>query len=328
MIDIKESKILNKDLFKKRVDEILVRQTGFNLELESYFCDYFKVAHAVPVTNYSTALDICLEYFQTKNPMKGNVILPSLNSGILASRLIRAGFTPLFSDVGDDFCLSPGSFELRKDLAVACFPCNEFGNLYNHKRINGLPTIVTGSLDVSECVADSSNFMWGDAQIFTFGHGEPCGAFGGAIIATNDMYLADFINYHIDSFLSEIQSAAILTQLESIEYIQPVLYDNYQQYKEGLPDWVQLVEPNAEFSNFAFVPCRIKDYEMRIKLINSLILKGHRFWWDFAASHKVLKSYQHISLPNTDRICKELVCLPNFLDTDVKSILDTIKEIK
>lgn len=327
MNQTKTSKLHNEQLFRKRVEDILFNPTDYWRQLETYLESSYGFKYVRAVHSLDTAFDLITDYLPVKFPDIKNVILPAFDAGLFTNKLLKKHINPLFCDIDDHFCLDPVGFNQRKDFAPAVFIETKFGNLFNQEHIHGLYSIVYDSLNI--CAVDDYDnwtFNIGDIQVFSFDPMDMAGAFGGAIIATSDPLLASFIDLsNFYTCMSELQAAAILTQVENIGEIQDQHYQGWKQYIKDLPEWIIPINPNAEFSNFHMTPCLVNpDIMMGLGLY--LHNKGILLNFGFKSIHHVSEQFKNLNLPLTDQVCQSLIALPN--NADIKYVIDCIKEFK
>lgn len=359
---IGKPRILNKDLFLKRIEDILFTGKFSNNgpyveEMENYFSQYYGARFVIALNNATSALDVALAYLKTKVPF-GQVVTPSFTFVSAVHSIVRAGFEPVFCDINDDFTYNRESIDLRinKDTAGLLIP-NLFGNLadfdYIEQKYKGLFTISDSAhaLGVYSQDLDRSVGQFGDCEVISHHPTKMAGAFEGGLLCTYDKDLYDFAmqyrNFgydhtsvhpqgHLASIgtnfkMNEIQAAAILCQLESLEDIHAHYFNNWQTYKASLPEQVKLTEPNEYFSNFSYVICRV-DSRLRDKLVDWLIDNSIHARTYFQPIHKMepyKEKYGHIQLPNTERLSSEVLALPTGLaveDRDIVKICNVIKE--
>jgi len=323
----KKAKIHNEQLFKKRIEDVLFNPTTYWRNLETYFESYFQLQNVRAICSLDTAFELIADYLTIKFPEIKNIIMPAFDTGLMINKMLKRNIKPLFCDIDDHFCLDATAFNLRKDMAPVVYLETKFGNLFNKEVIHGPYSIVYDSLNI--CALDDFQnwtFNLGDIQVFSFDSMDMAAAFGGAIIATSDPILASYIDLtNFYTCMSEIQAAAILTQIESIGEIQEQHYQGWKQYIKELPEWIIPINPNAEFSNFHMTPCLV-DPEIMMDLGLYLHNKGIQCNFGFKSIHHVSAEFRHLNLPITDSVCQSLITLPN--NADIKYVIDCIKEFK
>lgn len=331
--------ILNQDLFKKRVEDILYTNQYSNIgkytqEVEDVIKEILHVNHAVAVNNATSGLEICLAYIKTKvSKTQTQVVIPSFTFVATAHAVIRAGFTPVFCDILNDFTLDIDDLDNKVcSKTAAIMPVNLFGNLNPVDILTKYRDlhVVYDSAHAFNMVDDiTTRYVggFGNAEVFSFHPTKICGGMEYGVITTNDQDLADFarryrnfgfdpaagphgecVSIGMNAKPNEIQSAAILCQMENIVDICEHYFQNYLIYKNNLPSSVVFCEPNVEFSNYSYIIIRSKH---RDKLWQYLYDNGVFARIYFQPIHK-MKPYFKVkeSLPNTELISSEVLALP------------------
>lgn len=350
--------VLNKDLLYKRIQDIIDSKVYSNdgpycRALEEYFCSLYNCRYAIAVNNATSALEACLAYYKQRVP-HGNVIVPSFTFAATVNSVVNMGYEPLFCDIGEDYCFDLNSFKDRSYSSVGAIPTSLFGNLVDHVALSSYQgfQIFDSAQALNVCDEDTVSYVgnFGDCEIISFHPTKICGAFEAGIISTTNKDIYEFLleyrnfGFKVNSKslqgelnsvgrnikLNEVSAAGVLTQLEVIEDIQAHYYANYLSYKAKLPEWIKLSQPNVYFSNFSYIICRVHE-AIRGSLIQYLYSKDIFARTYFTPVHrtKAYEKYNHIVLPNTERIAKQVLALPTGLTIeaeDIDYICQTIKE--
>jgi dTDP-4-amino-4,6-dideoxygalactose transaminase len=355
-------KIINKDLFMKRVEDILNSRIfgnggPYQSQLESSIGDYLGVKYCLAFNNATSALETALAYLKSKVGF-GQVIVPSFTFASSVHSVVRAGFDPVFADVNDDFVFDLASVDMRINKnTVGIMPCNLFGNVNDvgfFERYRELFTLYDSShaFGIFDEYFNVCIGNFGNCEVFSCHPTKhTIGAFEGGLLTTNDTNLYEFaLKYRNFGFtpnagiqgdlsevlgtnykINELQAAAILCQFENIEDIQRHLFNNFNIYRDFLPTWVNLRDPNTFWSNFSYVPIRVSN-SIRNHLVDHLHNKGilaRTYFQPLHKSNAYKEKYGHLILPNTEKIAQEIICLPTGLDvgdTDVLHICRVIQE--
>lgn len=353
-------RILNKELFLKRVEDILdsgifANNGPYTEQLEDFIKDYLQVGHAIAVNNATSGLDICLAYLKTKHPF-GQIIVPSFTFVASVHAIVRAGFEPVFADIDEDYCLDMDSVDARVNSnTVAIMPVNLFGNYNppaNFAKYRDLFILNDSAQAFGVFIGEENQYAgnFGNCEVTSFHPTKILGSLEAGLITTNNPELANFaVEYRNFGFkvaagpqgevvsigsnykINEISSACLLTQLENIEEIMCHYHEIYRLYQESLPKWVHLSKPNVYFSNRGYVICRVHP-SIRDSLIDYLYEKGIFARTYFKPVHRTgpyIDRYGHLDLPNTNRIAQQVFALPTGLCIEpdsVKFIVDTISK--
>jgi dTDP-4-amino-4,6-dideoxygalactose transaminase len=347
MLKVCKSKLLNQGLFKKRMDDLLSNDYGgYTLDLEKLAAEYVGTRYCISMTNPSICMDACLAWLKTKIPF-GKVAVPSFVPTGSINSIVRAGFEPLFIDIDEDYCISMDHLEtvVSSDLA-AIMPFNILGNIYDYQylaKFRDLPVIVNSTEALGCQVIEGESVKmagsFGDCEILSISTGfTECGLvatsneeiynfltkfkFGGLDLKTNTPEILG-----IKANLDEMTGAAALCQLEDIEQINSLNFDNFIYYKNNLPEWCKLSIPNVFFSNFSYIACRVNKYfrddfrkylfgqKIQTRIINP-------------AHYAPLYMKGHLELVNTSRISEEMVILPSGIEMNFQSIGYIIRAIE
>jgi dTDP-4-amino-4,6-dideoxygalactose transaminase len=354
-------KLINKDLFMKRVEDILdskvfSNQGPYQTQLESSIGRYLGVRYCLAFNNATAALETALAYLKSKVGF-GQVVVPSFTFAATVHSVVRAGFDPIFADINDEYGFDTDSLDLRisKDT-VGIIPCNLFGNVNDiayFERYRQLFTLYDSShaFGIFDEYYNCCVGNFGDCEVFSCHPTKhTIGAFEGGFLTTNNADIYEFaLRYRNFGFspdagpqgelsevigtnykMNEIQAAAILCQFENTEDIRSHLFNNYGFYKDFLPSWVTLRDPNTFWSNFSYIPVRVSN-SIRNHLVEYLHARGIMARTYFQPLHKT-KPYRerfgHLVLPNTERIAQEIICLPTGLDVDDSDVLHICRVIQ
>lgn len=324
--------ILNKELFSKRVEDILNTGTFFNgpyiRTLEDEFKKNTGAKYAISTTD---SLSLILSYIKAKYYPFGQIVLSSLCTDKTVKRVIDYGFEPVFADIDQNGCFDLESLDVRiNEKTVAVISTNLFGGYNDPKNFLKYKDlfVVNESFQAFNCFIDGYAGIFGDCEIFS---GQPtymCGSMGGEVVTTNNPKIAEYCYYNSE-ILSEIQCAAWLCQLENVEEIACHYYDNFRTYQSNLPSWISVQNPNIFFSNFSTIPCKVHP-GLRMDLVKYLNTSKV----PFGTYHPIYKidpfkeRYGYIDLPNVKDFCSKLVLLPTGLDITPEKIIEIIEIIK
>ena len=227
--------------FESMVDGIFDRKYYTNhgpllIELESKLEIFFKVKHAICMTNTDIAKMITLKALD----LQGDVLVPSFSHISNSQSIIWASLTPRHYDLNNDKAVNsvPKESDINKNTTAIIGACN-FGdsshvnNLIQLAKKNNLKLL----LDSVEVIGQKNNGTihggYGDAEIFSFNECQSIVNGGdGGCVTTNDNELAArlrnirssygarhpvSIPYTGNGRMSEIQAGLILISLEEYE---------------------------------------------------------------------------------------------------------------
>ena len=347
-------KLINKSLFMKRVEDIIDSQVWSNngpyvKKLEDALSEYFGVDHVIAVNNATIGLQLALEgckhyynwLYELEKEQTLTCLVPSFTFIATVSALVNTGIMPLYGDIDNDYCLDVKELEdgLEPEYDMV-MPVNVFGNLCDREFNMDMlrPTVFdnahsTGVYNESESAYVGADCMLGVSSLHCT---KILSGFEGGFITCADSDTATYIRelrnfgYQINSGvregnvihlsgtnakMSEIQAAMALTQLENIQEIQEVYFNNHKEYERLLPD---IIKPkNNNFSNYSYV---IGELDNRDRIIDELN-KDNIFPRSYFKPVHHMEAYrQNVSLPNTERIAQRIIAFPTGLDISKKDI--------
>ncbi|MFH1767561.1 MAG: DegT/DnrJ/EryC1/StrS family aminotransferase [Candidatus Omnitrophota bacterium] len=274
LLDLKrEYKFLKKDIDCQLKTCFLTQKwvMGNKLaEFERKAADYLGAKFAVGVGSGTDALILSLralafnKYGKVCFNQKDEVITTPFTFIATAEAIMRAGATPVFTDINPDtFNIDP--FSMKKAVnknTVGIIPVHLFGLPCQMEEIARIAK--ANSLFVIEDCAQAFGSIYkerkvgtlGDAGAFSFFPSKNIGCYGdGGMITTNDsktaelvralrdhgqkrMYNADFIGYN--SRLDSIQAAVLLAKLKYTDRFNALRVKAAQKYNQGLNNIKQI----------------------------------------------------------------------------------------
>jgi dTDP-4-amino-4,6-dideoxygalactose transaminase len=320
-------------------------------ELDQRLAEYLKVKHVVTMTNGTVALMAMAKGLG----LEGEVIMPAFTFVATAQAMTWAGLTPVFCDI------DPQSHNITPELVEPLISERTSAILGVH--LWGRPCDVEGLEALAnhhsiKLMFDSAHAMgcshkgrmiggFGQVEAFSMHATKVCNALEGGFVASNDEEIMARIrtvrNFHLSETLcdvpmringkmSEAQAAVGLLSLEEIEDYIDMNKARYQAYKENLADvpGLNLVEYDlGERNNFHYVIIQVQEEQAglsRDALVRYFTPGVHKMF-------PYRKWYpQYIdALPNTDRLSRELMQLPNGQSvslSDVERVCELIRNIQ
>lgn len=266
------------DQFKEVVDGVYDRKYYTNhgpllKQLEDELSVFFKVNHAVCMTNMDIALMISLLALD----LKKNILLPAFSPIAMAQNIIWSGLHPVYcdNDPGQPN-LSAKKIEgsLSADIS-AVIAIHNWGNACDIDAIGKLAN--ANNLKLIYCSSDVIGQTYkrrvhggnGNLEIFSFHEKEMINGGDGACVTTNDDHLAARLRNIRSSYgarhpvkipytgngrMSEIQAGLIIQTLSDLEDNRHANKQQYEAYRQQLvlPDGIALIEPheNNESLNY------------------------------------------------------------------------------
>jgi perosamine synthetase len=216
-------------------DGMLAQGAGVK-EFEARCAAYlgFSCTHAV--ASGQVALLRALTAIGLKNGSE--VIMPSYVCRAVADAVIEAGATPVFCDVGDDWCVSRETIApVITHLTAAIVVVHPFGIVADVGPILefGLPVVE----DCCQCFTPRVGHL-GTVAIFSF-HATKCLTTGeGGLVASSDSafverYMDCLASYPEASRMSDLQAALGLGQMERYDEMLQWRKDMASQYRDSIP---------------------------------------------------------------------------------------------
>lgn len=332
----------------RRIDENKWYSNGGPLvrELESQlstrFCDG---AHVVTTSSGTSALEIALR--DCGMTFGSKVLCPSLSFPATACAIINAGYQPVFCDVDElTWSLTP---EIVRDIYDVDFdaimPVAAFGAPVNADGWD----VLSLALDV-HVVIDAAAALGAQkigkytTTCFSMHATKPFGVGEGGLIVTRDEAEADGMrmatNFGLsnrgsmfagtNAKLSEYHAAVGLAQLERWERSSRARNNLRDEYMLKLHSDVYLQGCGWDPPIPAVLPARVPDAKKMQKKLASAGIETRRWYCPPLHEHPAFRDYAHTSMPNTNALSRELLCLPFHLglsEAQVHLICETLGDI-
>jgi dTDP-4-amino-4,6-dideoxygalactose transaminase len=310
-------------------------------ELEERLASHIGVKHAICITNMTIGLIILAEALR----LTGKVILPAFTFVASAQSLRWTGLEPLFCDVDiNTHQIDTTNIEaLITDDVSAIMAVNLWGGACDITALEsisdqyGIPVYYDSAHAFG--VRSGGNYIGlnGEAVVFSFHATKILNATEGGCICTNDCRLASRIRNIRSSYgmgekvpvartangrMSEAQAAIALLSLSCLESVidrNRKLYAVYQEKLSQIPGIALYSPANVDQTNYQYVVCMVDKNEYKLDRDQLLsALKNENVYarrYFFPGLHRTLpfSSEAHkpvCSLPNTDRLCSDILQLP------------------
>lgn len=293
---------------------------------EEEFAAFTGCEHAIGVNSGTDALTIALQAHR----VQGEVIVPSLTFAATAEAVIHAGCTPVFCDVGPDYTLTQETVNaVRTEDTAAVIAVHLFGQ--PAPQINGLLVIE----DAAQA-AGSDDICTNTAAFSFYPSKNLPGVGDGGIITTDDGQVAhgarSLRNHGRDphgthtrvgytSRLDEIQASVLRTQLPHLRRWTERRRAIAHRYDEALG-----VEHDRRSSFHLYVIETDNRDELRRELADTGIETGV-YYSPPLHEQPAFWQYAGTELPETERICERMLCLPMgpaLTDEQVESVCQAI----
>jgi len=310
-------------------------------QLECRLQDFLGVKHAICVTNGTIGLMMAVEALE----LTGKVIMPAFTFAASALSLSRAGIEPVFCDVSaETHQIDINKIEPLLDSDVSgVMGVNLWGGICEQvelvklAREKGLK-IYFDSAHAFGCEQGGikvGNF--GDVEVFSFHATKILSATEGGCLCTNDDQLAAKLRNIRSSYgageivdvvktsngrMSEAQAAIALMSLDDYSENQQNNYQLFRLYEDRLSQLpgVRLVKPSGvNKSNYQYLVCEIEEQQfgvtrdMLMSILEKENILARRYFYPgihHYDEYKNLSIRGNVTLPVTDRLCKQCVQLP------------------
>jgi dTDP-4-amino-4,6-dideoxygalactose transaminase len=335
-----------KDRLLERIKDLLDRKWLSNggpyvQEFEQRIADLIGVRHCIAMCNATVALEIAIR----AAGLSGEVIVPSFTFIATAHALQWQEITPVFCDI-DPSTHHIDPYRVERMITPRTTgiigvhlwgqPCDietlcEIGRRHNLKVL----------FDAAQAFGASYNGRmignFGNAEVFSFHATKFLNTFEGGAVVTNDDELAGkvrlmknfgFADYdyviHIgtNGKMNEASAAMGLTSLDSMDKFIAVNYHNYGHYKEqlaGIAGVRLLAYDESEKRNFHYIVLEIDEAVARIsrdqlqEILWAENILARRYFYPGCHRMEPYRSYfphAGLLLPNTERLAKQVLCLP------------------
>lgn len=319
----------------------------FVRQFEERIAALHDVQHCIAVHSGTTALQIALKAMR----IEGKILMPSFTFIGTAHAATWIGCTPIFCDIDPrTLTMDPQDALRRMEQGVTCIlPVNLFGHSCDFARIEQISqTLHIRTLyDSAHCIGCSSNGHMigaqGDMQILSFHATKMLHTFEGGAILTNDDALAHearlIRNYGFTGYeqverlgtngkmteLSAAHGLASLPDLPDMLEANHVRRTLYEKLLKNIPG-ITLVEPptGSRTNGHYLVVCVDEDVygisrDTLYRLLWAENIHARRY---FAPGCHALAPYSRDAhaLPVTERISRQILCLPTGIHTDISSI--------
>tara|TARA_B100000029_G_scaffold514502_1_gene617587 strand:- start:1209 stop:2330 length:1122 start_codon:yes stop_codon:yes gene_type:complete len=354
------------DFITRNLEDILqgnsfLSQYKYSEEFESKFAEYIGTDFAVSCNSGTSALELIFRALDVKDK---EVILPSNTFIATANAIINAGAKPIFADCNDDMCMDYDSVMslINKNTIAVCYV--HIGGLVSESALQLSAFCLENNIYFVEDAAQahgSSNMdrkagSLGVAAGFSFFSTKVMTTGEGGMVTTNDQSLVEkmksirefgkvkkgiYTNYHTSLGynwrMPEVSALMGIRQLLSIEsFINErkkiaEIYDSFLCHEKN----IRIISPssNSRFNNFKYIIILNEaDRESVHHSLQELGISMSGYVYELPL-HKqpVFKPYNHISLPKTEYLCSQHICLPIYPELSKedaeyisKSLIDVI----
>lgn len=300
-------------------------------EFEKYLSEYLSIDHVIALSSGTSALTIGLIAIGVK--AGDEVILPANSFSATENAVLSIDAVPIYADVKEDFTICPSSIEkLITTKTKAILPVHLYGRFCDMVKIKeiALKHKIKVIEDACQGIGLEEVGLHSDLAALSFNPYKNLGVCGkaGAIITNNGEldYKCRLISYHgFDlkeknkkiinfGFNSKIDNTQALIGIVRMEYLTFNQYRRLkiaEKYYQELSNMDNIILPAFDDKSvWHLYPIRIKN-NMRDFVKSKLEKVGvqSEIYYPYL-SHEQLSYKKKVSLPNTENLHKELLCLP------------------
>jgi dTDP-4-amino-4,6-dideoxygalactose transaminase len=302
---------------------------------EAEFAAYLDVGHCVGVGNGTDALAIALRALGVGPG--DEVVVPAVTFFATVEPVVTIGATPVFCDVDErTWCMTAATAEPAiTERTKALLPVHLYGNpaplteLMELARPRGIKVLEDAAQAHGASVGGRMAGSLGDAATFSFFPSKNLGAFGdGGAVVTDDPAVeaaARRLRFHgsedkrhhteagYNSRLDEMQAASLRVLLPHLPEWTRARREAAQAYRDaGLEDAVRLQaeSPGGE-SAWHLLVCATPERDRLQRALNDAEIGARPYYETPLYRQPAVERWAPSEpLPNTERICAEMLALP------------------
>lgn len=356
MLHVGRPNIGDREVLMGRITDILDRRwlTNDGIYQEAFeraVAERAGVRHCIATCNGTVALQLAIHALG----LTGEVIVPAFTFVATAHALQWQGAVPVFCDVDPmTMQLDPEQAErLITGATSAIMPVHLWGQACDAVRLEELARrrglrLLFDAAHAFGCTLEAGPVgSFGDAEVFSFHATKFVNSFEGGAVVTNDHTLADrlrrlrnfgFADYDlvvdlgINGKLSEPAAAMGLTSIESMDQFIARNEANLAQYRHCLADLpgIRVLHPSSgQRSNCQYVVIEVgPDAGLSRDRLRDILeaenIRARRYFYPGVhrmEPYRSLPRYADLSLPNTERLAAQVLCLPTGTAVEAADIL-------
>ena len=349
-------------IFREAFDGIFKRKYFANHgplvnKLDVEIADYLGVRHAICVTNGTIAIMMACKALG----LTGSVIVPSFTFPATVQALVWAGLEPIFCDIDTEtHCISyqQAALLVRNDTS-AVLGVHVWGRPCDTDMLDKLGSKAGIKIFYDACHAFGVSHKhehignFGELEIFSFHATKILGSAEGGCLTTNNDELAAILrtmrSFHsdytetfspmrINGKMSEAQAALALISLNQFEAHvnnNKKQWQRYVQYLDDLPGLKIAKFNEKEAQNYQYFVCEINASEFGInrdqllRVLQAENIQARRYFYPAVHMLEPFVNHSHnLTLPETDRLCQEVIQLPLGGRCNLKAVEKVAKTIR
>jgi dTDP-4-amino-4,6-dideoxygalactose transaminase len=347
--------------FISKVEDIFKRNWYTNngncvRELEREIAKLLNIKYCVLVNNGTSALQIAIKAIGVN---KGRVIVPAFTFPATAYAFLWMGYEVVLCDI-DPYTHHIDCEELILILTrmreeqyphnIVVVPVNVWGvpcDIYKLHTISNafdVPIIYDSAHAFGNKYDSISIGSFGVCEIFSFHATKFFNTFEGGAITTNIEYIAnkamklrnfgmgklyrhDMVG--INAKMTEVSAAIGLVNLDHIDEFKLICKSNYMLYKHLINklDGVKIYEyqDDKDF-NYQYIPIMVDNVAHIDDELNKVGILARRYFYPGLHNLPPFNT-QYWPMPNTDEVCKKVLCLPtgiHIAPDDIRNVVSII----
>jgi len=327
----------------RRVEEVLDRRWLTNdgpcvQELEQRLAELAGVEHCVAVCNGTVALEIAIRALE----LSGEVIVPAFTFVATAHALAWQGLTPVFADV-DPATHSLDARDVERKLTrntTGIIGVHLWGRTCDVEALSAVAERARVKLmfDAAHALGCTHRGRpvgsFGSAEVFSFHATKFFNTFEGGAITTNDATIANrarsIRNFGFQGYdnvveigtngkMNEVCAAMGLASLQTLPAVVETNRRNHGLYRrllQGVPGVSLMPYEPDERTNYQYVvvlvdPAAGLTRDEMVRFLHSENVLARRYFAPGVHRMPVYRErYADIELPQTERLCEQVMCLP------------------
>ncbi len=325
----------------------LTNNGPFMQQFEEEIAHYLGIP-ALAVANGTLGIELVLRSLN----IKGEVIVPSFTYWATAHAVCFAGLKPVFVDINPEtFTLDPEKVkEAITPATSAILAVHVFGNpcaideLTEIARTHNLPLIFDAAHAFGALYRGRRIGQFGTAEVFSTHATKTLNSVEGGIVSTTDATIFSYVqrarNFgmisseetNIIGTNAKMSELHAIVGLDSLAHVRSALARKNEVaslYRELLPDVpglrFQRIQEKGESSNFFFsIIVDKKIFGMNRDDLAAVLekagIQARKYFYRPLHQHQSYQQYGSLSLPHTEALASNILCLPTPADLTVEEV--------
>lgn len=336
--------------------KILTNNGPFHQELEQKLCEYLGVKHISLFSNGTLALITAIQALK----ISGEVITTPFSFVATTHALWWNNIKPVFIDIDPiTLNLDPDKIEAAiTPMTTAIVPVHVYGNPCDVTRIQeianryGLKLIYDAAHSFGVRIDGVSVVIYGDLSVLSFHATKVFNTFEGGAIVCHDENMKRRIDYlknfgfedeitvvapGINAKMNEVEAAFGLLNLKYVDEAilkRKVVAETYRDLLGKMKGIKVLQDIEGVHHNYAYFPVLIdanvfgKNRDEVYNMLKQSNIYSRRYFYPLISefpTYKGLPSSTVENLPESNRIAKEVLCLPIYPDLQINDVVGICK---